>query len=137
MRWPSTVVAVMWPPVSPNTPLSSMKQVTFSPRAAVWMTSCSPSFTMSPSPWMVNDERVGLRPLDAGGERRRAAVQRLEHLAVEVVRERGVAADAEDADGAVDDAPSSSMASRIERIAIGSPQPGHRLVRADVDERRA
>ena len=36
VRWPSTVVAVMWPPVSPNTPLLSMMQVTFSPRAAVW-----------------------------------------------------------------------------------------------------
>ena len=41
------------------------------------------------------DEGVGLGPLHAGGERRRPAVQRLQHLDVEVVGERGVAADAE------------------------------------------
>ena len=53
VRCPSTVVAVMWPPVSPKTPLFSMTQVMFSPRAAVWRTSWSPSLTMSPSPWIV------------------------------------------------------------------------------------
>ena len=35
MRWPITVVAVIWPPVSPNTPLLSIRQVMRSPRAAV------------------------------------------------------------------------------------------------------
>ena len=60
MRWPSTVVAVMCPPVSPNTPLLSMKQVTFSPRAAVCSTSWRPSFTMSPSPCTVNTSVSGL-----------------------------------------------------------------------------
>ena len=50
----------MWPPVSPNTPLLSRMQVIFSPRAAAWMTSWRPSFTMSPSPWMVTTMVSGL-----------------------------------------------------------------------------
>jgi len=72
VRWPSTVVALMCPPVSPNTPLFSMKQVTFSPRAAVWSTSWRPSFTMSPSPWTVNTTvsgRARLAPVASDGTR--------------------------------------------------------------------
>ena len=126
----------MWPPVSPNTPLFSMMHVTRSPRAAVWMTSCSPSLTMSPSPWMVNTTVSGLGPLDAGGQRRRAAVQRLQYLAVEVVREGGVAADAEDADGPLDDV---ELFDDLEHRAHGDrlATTGAEVVRADVDERRA
>ncbi len=72
MRWPRTVVAVMWPPVSPKTPLFSRIAVTFSPRAAVWMTSWRPSFTMSPSPWKVNTSASGsirLIPVASDGAR--------------------------------------------------------------------
>src|SRR6476661_3312150 len=67
-----TVVAVMWPPVSPKTPLFNRMQVTFSPRAAVWSTSCRPSFTMSPSPWIVNtieSGRMRFTPVATDGAR--------------------------------------------------------------------
>ena len=53
VRWPTVVAAVICPPVSPNTPLLSIRQVIDSPRAAACSTSASPSDTMSPSPWMV------------------------------------------------------------------------------------
>ena len=46
-----------------------------------------------------DDQRAGLGSLHTRGERRRAPVQRLQHLDVEVVGERGVAADPEHADG--------------------------------------
>ena len=81
-----------------------------------------------------DDERVGLGPLHAGGERRRPAVQRLEHLDVEVVGERRVAPDAEDGDGALhrvdlfdglEDRPHGD----------GLAAAGAQLVLADVDER--
>ncbi len=98
VRWPSTVVAVMWPPVSPNTPLLSMTQVTFSPRAAVWSTSWRPSLDHVAVALDGDHDGVGPGPLHPGGHRRRPAVQRLEHLDVEVVGEGGVAADAEDGD---------------------------------------
>ena len=72
MRCPSTVVAVMWPPVSPKTPLLSMTQVMFSPRAAACSTSWRPSLTMSPSPWMVTTTvsgRARLTPVATDGAR--------------------------------------------------------------------
>ncbi len=62
----------MWPPVSPKTPLFRRMQVTFSPRAAVWSTSWSPSFTMSPSPWIVKtiaSGRMRLTPVATEGAR--------------------------------------------------------------------
>ena len=63
VRCPRTVVAVMCPPVSPKTPLLSMMQVTFSPRAAVCNTSWRPSLTMSPSPCTVSTTVSGLARL--------------------------------------------------------------------------
>ena len=72
MRWPITLVAVMWPPVSPNTPLFKRMHVTFSPRAAVCSTSCKPSFTMSPSPCKVKTSESGsmrLTPVATDGAR--------------------------------------------------------------------
>ena len=47
-----------------------------------------------------DDEVLGLGPLRPGRQRRRPPVEGLEHLDVEGVRERGVAADADDADRA-------------------------------------
>ena len=47
------------------------------------------------------DERVGPHALDAGRHRRRAPVQRLQHVDVHDHRERRVAADAGDADRAL------------------------------------
>ena len=48
----------------------------------------------------MQDHRVALHPLDAGGDRRGAAVERLYEVDVHRHRERGVAADAHDTDGA-------------------------------------
>ena len=72
------------------------------------------------------DDRVGPGPLDPGGQRRGPAVQRLEHLDVEVVREGRVAPDAEHGDRPAGQARARSIASTTARMAIGSPQPGHR-----------
>ena len=86
MRWPSTVVAVMWPPVSPNTPLFNSTQVTASPRAAVWSTSWSPSFTMSPSPCRVNTTvsgRMRFTPVATDGARPCSAWTRSTSMLVE------------------------------------------------------
>ena len=72
MRWPRTVVEVICPPVSPKTPLLSSTQVTDSPRAAVWITSWRPSFTMSPSPCKVkisDPGRMRLAPVATEGAR--------------------------------------------------------------------
>ena len=72
VRWPIAVVAVMWPPVSPNTPLFTSTHVTDSPRAAVWITSWRPSFTMSPSPCSVKisaSGRMRLAPVASDGAR--------------------------------------------------------------------
>ena len=133
VRWPSTVVAVMWPPVSPNTPLLSMMQVTFSPRAAVCRTSWRPSLTMSPSPCTVNTIGVGPGPLDPGGQGGRPAVQGLEHLDVEVVGERGVAADPEDGDGPLHE---TELVDRLQRAAHGDrlAASGAEVVGTHVDE---
>jgi hypothetical protein len=46
------------------------------------------------------DERVGEHALDSGRDRRRAPVQRLHEVEVHRPRERGVAPDADDRDGA-------------------------------------
>ena len=62
----------MWPPVSPKTPLFSMTQVMFSPRAAAWSTSWRPSLTMSPSPCTVTtmvSGRARLAPVATEGAR--------------------------------------------------------------------
>jgi hypothetical protein len=62
----------MCPPVSPKTPLLSSTQVTASPRAAVCITSWSPSLTMSPSPWSVkirDSGRIRLAPVATDGAR--------------------------------------------------------------------
>ena len=69
---------------------------------------------------------VGLHPLDAGRERRRAPVQRLQQVDVEVVREARVAADADDRDRARGPGRAPRSPRATARIAIGSPQPGHR-----------
>ena len=88
----------MCPPVSPNTPLFSRMHVTLSPRAAVCSTSCSPSFTMSPSPWSVNTIESGsirLTPVATDGARPCSACTR--STSIELAEAR-VAADAGDAD---------------------------------------
>ena len=79
------------------------------------------------------DERVRPGPLDPGGQRRRPAVQRLQHLAVEVVGERGVAADAEDGDGSLDGV---SFCDHLDDRAHGDrlAAAGAEVVGADVDE---
>ena len=62
----------MWPPVSPKTALLNTTAVNFSPRAAAWSTSCSPSDTMSPSPCMVKTNASGrtrLTPVATDGAR--------------------------------------------------------------------
>ena len=71
-------------------------------------------------------EGVGLGPLHAGGERRRAAVQRLEHLDVEVVRRTRCSSRCRTRRSCAARHRARRCASRIERIAIGSPQPGQR-----------
>ena len=80
-------------------------------------------------------DRVGLGPLDAGGQRRRAAVQRLEDLDVEVVGERGVATDAEHRDGALDHV---ELGDRFERRAHRDrlAATGTEVVLPQLDERR-
>ena len=79
---------------------------------------------------------VGLGPLDTGGQRRGPAVQGLEHLDVEVVGEGGVAADAEDPDGPLDDV---ELLDRFHDRAHGHRLAAARaqVVGADVDQRRA
>ena len=71
-RWPTVVAAVICPPVSPKTPLSSIKQVIDSPRAAACSTSARPSDTMSPSPCRVYTAWPGsirLTPVATAGAR--------------------------------------------------------------------
>ena len=77
---------------------------------------------------------VGLGPLHAGGQRRRAPVQGLEHLDVEVVGERGVAPDAEHRDGALHDV---ELLDHLERGAHRDrlAAAGAEMVLADVDQR--
>ena len=80
-------------------------------------------------------QRVGLGPLHAGGERRRATVQRLQHLDVEVVGERRVAADPDDADRPrhrVDRLDALEDGAHGDRFAT----PRAQAVLADVDQRR-
>ena len=99
--------------------------VTRSPRAAVCSTSCSPSFTMSPSPCSGEARPSRAHALHAGGDRRRASVQRLHRG-----RRRSSARSScssrcpatRDRSLARPRAPAS--ASRYTRTASGSPQPG-------------
>ena len=91
-----------------------------SPRAAVWITSCRPSFTMSPSPWRVKISCLGPHPLGTGGHRGRTTVQGLHQIDVHHARERRVAADPDDADRVL---PEAELLDGVEQHAQGDGLP--------------